>query len=250
MRKLIYLGLCIAVVLLPAQMSSALGLGNAALNAVTPDRFHPDPAVWATLETPGFTIFTGPLAGFTQIANLVSPFASGGDPNFNGVMTSQVWRDDNDGHLLFLYQVNNNSNGYLINFGNIAANFENVTEIWDCGIWDADGSRNSAVYENGDLLQMSYLPGGGGFKSKLQFNWQHTSANNAFQGLAPGDPAQWFYAETDARYFEICFATLQDSPASADFIPAYCPSLIPEPMTMLVLGMGVASLGGYIRRRR
>lgn len=250
MRKFAFIVLCAAALLVPAQTVLSLGLGNAALDAVTPDRFHPDPAVWATLETPGFTIATGPLTGFTQIANLITPFVSASDPNFNGVMTSQVWQDDIDGHLLFLYNVTNTSTGYTINFGNLQASFENVTEIWDAGIWDNDGSRNSAVYENGDVLQMSYIPGGGGEKSKLQFNWQHSSANNVYQGLAPGDPAQWFYAETDAVYFEICKATLQNGGEAVGGIRAYCPSLIPEPMTMLAVGMGLAGLGGYIRRRR
>ena len=71
--------------------------------------------------------------------------------------------------------------------------------------------------------------------------WAH--AANLHLGISPGGGARFNGDIDELRVFTF-------DPASDDPVAAFNIAEIPEPLTMLAVGLGLTGLGGYIRRRR
>jgi len=223
------------------------------LTVTTNPRYHPDDAL--NLFARDFNVYTGATmpAGWASVDTLSVDFT---DHLMWGTMTSQVWQYT-DGHLLFAYQVQNTGDQYLspgavvMRTGNVSC-FDPGWQFQDCGILDFGGDE---AFDQGDVLKLTLTADSGG-KEQFGFVFETLDRTGTLvtKWLAPGQTSSWFYFETNATNWQLGQATIQDGGSSADDIQVLVPDrdlgFIPEPVTLLGLAIGVAYLGGYLRRRR
>ncbi len=192
---------------------------------------------------PGYNTYTDAGAGMTFVQGMTSNFASANVLGLNGTLESQAWRDNGTGYLTFIYQLENTGTR-MIRSGNIYGYDPNLWNVTDAGVLHFGGPDD---YVAGDVLAMSRSNAGG--NSQVSFSFQ--ALNNVFsmveELLAPGQKSNWFYYSTDAPGLMVGYAGVIDSGATADHIKALIP--IPEPTTMMAVFAGIASIGGYLRRR-
>ncbi|MBL7134833.1 MAG: PEP-CTERM sorting domain-containing protein [Phycisphaerae bacterium] len=156
------------------------------------------------------------------------------------IVYSQVWEHD-DGHLLFAYQIENNSTA-PVRSGNIAGFDAMAFAIIDCGVFDLAGTE---AFDEGDVLQLS-RPTGGNPQLAFAFKAPNNEGQMVERLLAPGETSSWFYAETDALDFVTGPSTVMDGGQSADMMEVFVPA--PEPATTGLLAAGMAAM--LLRRRR
>lgn len=214
------------------------------------ERVHAD--TFDTKELGGlkFTVFADPGGlggqGFTHLAGLDMESAFSGE-GLDGALRTQVW-EHTDGHLLFAYQLDNAG---LLGFehmriGNIAG-YDDDIAIVDSGVLHVGGTSE---YESGDILEMGRTTDGVEAQLFFAFYAYATDWSTVRRYLQPGESSTWFYVDTDMVDYTVGVATVQNGGVSHDDIPVLIAAPIPEPLTVLGLTMALASLGGYISRRR
>lgn len=203
-------------------------------------RVHPD----STLDLGGdkFNVFTGATLPGDTWSFVVSHTGTPIEGTMVVAMYSQVWRHT-DGHLLFTYQLENKAAcTALARKGNIKG-YPSVCGIIDAGILDYGGDE---AYDTGDIL-MLYRPNSGGDQLAFQFEALDSQYQTKVERLlAPGQTSTWFYVETEATDYTCGPTTIMDSGESAHGMQVLVP--IPEPATMMLIGLGLGAL--LIRRRR
>ncbi|MFP4106212.1 MAG: hypothetical protein ACLFVU_08995 [Phycisphaerae bacterium] len=248
MKKRIFCTLLagLAVCMLTAPAQQAFGLAGSAALEGTGTRVHPDSSL--NLLCPKlFSVYTGSEqnladAGWTlakypesQVdAVKVSSFDSG----VAGDIVSCVYVNE-AGHHLFTYQIISEGDR-PIRAGNIEWS-DNVC-IVDCGVWDPEGDPDCGPT---DTLELARGTG------QVQFSFQALTADgsNVEELLEVGDCCPVFYYETTCDWFGIGMAEIHDSGSSAHQIRVLAPAHLPEPMTLLAVGLGVLGAARYARKR-
>lgn len=201
-------------------------------------RVHPDTGL--NLLGSNFNVYTGdslPSEWVLQ-ASLTSPFHN----NYvGGTFHSEVYKHSTQGHTLFRYRISNTGTTD-IRSGNIAG-FNADWQILDSGIIDLGGDVS---FDQGDVLKLKRPANG----TQLDFAFEATdnSGNTVEKLLAVGQTSSWFYIVTDAQFWTIGQATVQDSGSSASPVSVLIP--VPEPLTILTVFASIAGLTGYVYRKR
>ena len=161
--------------------------------------------------------------------------------DFTGVLTSEVWQyrgvdGEGDGHLLFLYQVENTTVGGRPGWDE----FSTVSVFG--GHW---GSH--VITDAGMILPTPPADDAIENLSKISRLGADVLAGSLEDPVCPGESSAWFYFETDAKNFAFGEGQVTGLTHSVSDIPTFAPA--PEPITALALASGLIGLGGYIRRR-
>ena len=221
----------------PATAETIVAAG-APLPGATPIRVHPDASL-SLLVPSTFSVYSGATMPpeYESLATLAGTPTGG---TMDVVIYSVVWRHD-DGHLLFAYQVENNSTTD-VRRANLVGYEPEICDILDCGVLDLGGD---AAFDAGEILQLQVSNGD---RNQLAFVFEAMDDEGGmFSRLVqPGQTSQWFYAETDATDYTTSYATVQDSGRSADGIGVLVPA--PEPATLALMGAGLL-LMRLVRRR-
>lgn len=233
MKKFFMISSLIAVLVLSGT-SFGLGGGTAALplGGVTVN-----PGVG--FGTP-YTV-AGSLAGFTQVGpDLATSFVSAPSGALTGTVLSQVWQDNGDGHLLFLYQVSADaglpSNEYIRSVR--ITGFGDQWAVVDSGV-----IRPGPVgFVLGDAVYLSREPAGQN-KINADFN---SIVFPPPRDITSGNTSTAWYYETNATAYQIGEMSVQNGEVAGG-IPVYVPA--PEPVTLIGSLLGLGSVVGYIRRR-
>ncbi|MFP4106476.1 MAG: hypothetical protein ACLFVU_10355 [Phycisphaerae bacterium] len=252
-RKLVYTilaGLAVCSLIVPAQQALAIGGSSASLPSPSFSRAHPD----TTFDPPHFNLYTGDDLGseWTLFATQSADFD---EHPVVGTLTSQVFQHSS-GRLLFRYQLSNTGEEELGQPADIfrTANIDSwspAVPIIDSGIWVP--GRDPEEFVQGDPATIGRAEGSG---DNGQVNFAFEAGTGTPQGstLEPGETSAWVYYETMAATYTEAFATIQDSGDSADDVLAFAPGLepliIPEPLTMLAVGLGLGGLARYAKKRR
>lgn len=182
-------------------------------------------------------------AGFTTnygdpIAELSSPFSAmslDGNHWISGTVYSEVYRHAADKHLLFVYTfTNDDSSNEALAYANLI-DWDNV-KIIDAG----EMSEEAGIVDFYTYQRLAASPG------ELTYAWDKTGDVM----LEPGDVSTHGYAETNVPFITRGEAAILNTGVSAHQIPVLVPTVIPEPLTMLGLFMGLGTVGAYIRKRR
>ena len=237
----VIVALSVGLVLAWPGAANAIGMGAALLPADTTESlYHPD--LWDGASLPGFSTYSGDLSAdnFTLFETLASPFQS--PDGHGGVLRSQAWQHDTDGHMLFLYQVELNAGSAYIARGSIFG--YDQFGITDAGIMDSG-------FDDGDIVLLKRSAGAPG-QVNLYFSYRR-------EGDVIGDNSisSWFYLETDARMYGAAgWASFIGGGAAIGDVSALVPTELvpaeghmPEPLTVIGIFLGVGGVAGYARRR-
>lgn len=193
----------------------------------------------------------------TLVSNYVGPIA--------GAVTSNVYVNPGTGFLAFEYVFTNTTvlpggappGGSVLDLAKATIG-DPVSKQWlgwtifNCG---ADGSGTSTAlpvaltWSDGDpySIDRDLTAAGEG----LTINWKLSNNGTVIRNPSPGNPAgDWsahIFFETDAKYWTTTSVGLLDSGVVSD-ARAYAPSLIPEPASLSLLGLGGLAL--LLKRRR
>jgi len=245
------LAAALCALLAAAAPAAALSTGTAALPAnTTIMRCHPDfaynPYTVFTFTVPGggdedaVRIAAIEAAGFGRAADMSSGFING-DGSLSGTLYSEVWRDGDDDHLLFLYRFENTG----VEPFEVMQVYDvlHAAEITDCGV-----IREAAAetFVHGDPLDIVRDTGSEIIQFDFSLGFPVVSPGR-IELIATHEMTSWLYLETDVTSYSGGEACVQDG-GSVDGIPTFVP--LPEPLTMLAVFGGLLGLGGYIRRRR
>ena len=241
--------LFLAALALPAAAAPALALSVLGSPAADLDpgetRFHPyHSKVPPALDK--FNVVAPPVPSEWQFqAALTSPFygsvASPG-AEVTGVLYSEVYKHQTEGHTLFLYKIWNSgkAGGYpdeSIKRANVAG-FAQGWEWLDVGIL---ADRKTFVAGDPVALGLFSPTEGPQFAIIFDLNGLVTEL------LDPNETTPWVYAVTDAPSWRIGAATVEDSGISVSPIPVLVP--VPEPVTTAGMVLGLGCLAGYVRKR-
>ena len=239
-----FAGVAVAALLLGA---GVLSCPPAAMGAIDPpgapmaapgSRVHPDASLFLVVPD-DFSVFSG--GGMPPEYSLVASLAGTPDGGtMDVVMYSQVWKHD-DGHLLFAYQLENDSTTDARR-ANLVGFDPGIANILDCGVLDFGGDT---PFDQGEILQLK-LTQDSAWQLAYIFEARNTSGGMVRHLIPPGQTSKWFYAETDATAWTTSYATVQDSGQSADGIDVLVPA--PEPATIVLVAAG--ALLTALRRRR
>ncbi len=168
--------------------------------------------------------FTG-----TQVADTGAlPFAT--SRNVNGTLDQQVYRESG-GTLDFYYLITNN-----------ASSIDNIGRMTTI---DFTGFTTAVSY----LIITNGIPPSGADRSPsgdtVGFDFKDRSGNNT---LAPGASSDWLEIATNANAFTTGQTFVIDGGTGS--VQTYAPTATPEPMSMSLLGVGLAGSALLGLRRR
>jgi hypothetical protein len=203
-----------------------------------------------TVTTPGETYPPPGAAPVTALAAQTVSF-SGINPNFGGTVSVEVFREVS-GTLDFLYQVANASSSQFSLASVAAANF-GTGSPFKTSVDFATNNPDSSFFSTGSLGAVSATRAGAG--PLVTFNL----GTSAVAGLAPGATSFVLFIQTDATaYNELGTLTVSGqnqgtiNPGSAalnDILEPTAASVIPEPASALLLGLGLPLAGAWLLRR-
>lgn len=201
-------------------------------------RVHPDAGLFLVIPD-DFSVYT--LGAMPPEYSVVASLAGVPTEGMDVIIYSKVWRHE-DGHLLFAYQVENNSTTD-VRRANLVGYDPAICDIIDSGVFDFGGDTD---FDQGEVLRLQ-LSNGSVYQLAFIFEATNDQGGMVRRLIQPGQTSQWFYAETNVTQYATSYATVQDSGQSADGIGVLVPA--PEPATLALLGAGIL-LVRLVRRRR
>ncbi|MDD5680418.1 MAG: PEP-CTERM sorting domain-containing protein [Candidatus Omnitrophica bacterium] len=195
-------------------------LAHAALVNLVPDDNKP----FGTADMPAG-------AGKTLLASIVNAPWSGGF--ITGTLNQWVYRDVADNYLIFAYQVTNG-----------AASKDDIARVTmtDFGGWTTDVAYE-ALTGTGTLPNIFDRSGSMNQGATIGFDWSPPSNH---LGVGKLSPVMWI--KTNAQYYAM-IGTTQVIDGGIGIVNTYSPT-VPEPASMLLLGMGLIGFAGRTVRRK
>jgi hypothetical protein len=202
---------------------SAMSFGQYGQVSLNPGSTVSFPEINSFINSP-----SGLLTPFTQTS--FTGLDTFGNIAFTGVLTSYVFSYDNAGDLAFDYHVSNDSTSVdAINHFSVTDFTGFATAVADDLVVSGPPSAYFASRSaSGDVVSFSYLNLGGDFSE-----------------IAPGQTSSDILIFTDAKAFTKGSAQISDGGVAT--VETYAPQAVPEPVSMSVLALGVATM---LRRRK